>query len=85
MLADERPEPGFEPAAPDLEDVYFSALAADSRRSGRHAEGNRPLRVALSLAPAVFLAACALFFLLGFALTATGFGPDNVLVTRPGS
>ena len=26
VLADERPEPGFEPAAPDLEDVYFSML-----------------------------------------------------------
>ena len=27
VLADARPEAGFEPAAPDLEDVYFSALA----------------------------------------------------------
>ena len=27
VLADAAPEPGFEPVAPDLEDVYFSALA----------------------------------------------------------
>jgi ABC-type multidrug transport system ATPase subunit len=26
VLADAAPEPGFEPAPPDLEDVYFSAL-----------------------------------------------------------
>jgi ABC-type multidrug transport system ATPase subunit len=26
VLADERPEPGFEPVAPNLEDVYFSTL-----------------------------------------------------------
>jgi ABC-type transport system involved in multi-copper enzyme maturation permease subunit len=30
-----------------------------------------------------FVAACALFFILGFVLTATGFGPANVLVTSP--
>ena len=30
-----------------------------------------------------FLAASALFFVLGFVLTATGFGPANVLVTSP--
>jgi len=30
-----------------------------------------------------FVAACALFFVLGFALVATGFGPANVLVTSP--
>ncbi|HYH80949.1 MAG TPA: ABC transporter ATP-binding protein [Longimicrobium sp.] len=29
VLADERPEPGFEPVRPDLEDVYFAALAAE--------------------------------------------------------
>ncbi|MBV9879248.1 MAG: ABC transporter ATP-binding protein [Gemmatirosa sp.] len=28
VLADARPGPGFEPVAPDLEDVYFDALAA---------------------------------------------------------
>lgn len=28
VLADTRPDPTFEPAAPDLEDVYFAALAA---------------------------------------------------------
>jgi len=28
VLADERPDAGFEPARPDLEDVYFSVLAA---------------------------------------------------------
>src|ERR1043166_7501808 len=27
VIADEQPDAGFEPAAPDLEDVYFSALA----------------------------------------------------------
>jgi hypothetical protein len=27
ILADTPPEPGFEPAAPDLEDVYFSVLS----------------------------------------------------------
>jgi hypothetical protein len=32
---------------------------------------------------ASFLAAAALFFLLGFAITATGFGPGNVQVTSP--
>jgi ABC-2 type transport system permease protein len=30
-----------------------------------------------------FIAACALFFLLGFVMIATGFGPANVLVTSP--
>lgn len=30
-----------------------------------------------------FVAACALFFLLGFVMVATGFGPANVLVTSP--
>jgi ABC-type transport system involved in multi-copper enzyme maturation permease subunit len=30
-----------------------------------------------------FVAACALFFLLGFVMIATGFGPANVLVTSP--
>jgi ABC-2 type transport system ATP-binding protein len=34
VLADARPETGFEPVAPDLEDVYFSTLfAAGSRRA----------------------------------------------------
>jgi ABC-type multidrug transport system ATPase subunit len=28
VVADERPEPAFEPVEPDLEDVYFSVLAA---------------------------------------------------------
>jgi ABC-2 type transport system ATP-binding protein len=28
VLAERRPEPGFEPAAPDLEDVYFSVLSS---------------------------------------------------------
>lgn len=28
VLADARPDPGFEPVAPDLEDVYFSVLAS---------------------------------------------------------
>jgi hypothetical protein len=28
VLADAAPDPGFEPAAPDLEDVYFAALSA---------------------------------------------------------
>jgi ABC-2 type transport system ATP-binding protein len=28
VLAETRPEPGFEPAAPDLEDVYFSVLSS---------------------------------------------------------
>jgi hypothetical protein len=27
VLSDAAPEPGFEPVAPDLEDVYFSALS----------------------------------------------------------
>jgi ABC-type multidrug transport system ATPase subunit len=27
VLADQRPDPGFDPVVPDLEDVYFSALA----------------------------------------------------------
>ncbi|HEY5611578.1 MAG TPA: ABC transporter ATP-binding protein [Thermoanaerobaculia bacterium] len=30
VLAGERPEPGFEPVPPDLEDVYFSVLASQS-------------------------------------------------------
>ena len=30
VLADERPEPGFEPVAPDLEDVYFGRLRAQA-------------------------------------------------------
>ena len=36
VLSDRAPEPGFEPAAPDLEDVYFSALSAGdaARREG---------------------------------------------------
>jgi hypothetical protein len=28
VVADERPEPGFDPVEPGLEDVYFSVLAA---------------------------------------------------------
>lgn len=32
VLADGRPEPGFEAAAPDLEDVYFSVLSSLPRR-----------------------------------------------------
>lgn len=35
VLADARPEPGFEPAPPDLEDVYFSVLASHPRRQER--------------------------------------------------
>ncbi len=31
VLADERPEAGFEPVAPDLQDVYFSTLRAPGR------------------------------------------------------
>jgi len=31
VLAAERPEPGFEPAEPDLEDVYFSVLSSPAR------------------------------------------------------
>ena len=30
-----------------------------------------------------FIAAAALFFVFGFALTATGFGPDNVNINSP--
>jgi len=30
VLADERPEAGFEPVAPDLEDVYFGRLRAQA-------------------------------------------------------
>jgi ABC-type multidrug transport system ATPase subunit len=41
LIAD--PEPGFEPAAPDLEDVYFSVLSSLPRREEResHAERDR--------------------------------------------
>ena len=35
VLAEDRPEPGFEPVAPDLEDVYFSLLSSLSRREER--------------------------------------------------
>lgn len=35
VLADRRPEPGFEPASPDLEDVYFSVLSSLPRREER--------------------------------------------------
>ncbi|HEY6552299.1 MAG TPA: ABC transporter ATP-binding protein [Vicinamibacteria bacterium] len=35
VLADGRPDPGFEPAAPDLEDVYFSVLSSVPRREER--------------------------------------------------
>ncbi|HSK81446.1 MAG TPA: ATP-binding cassette domain-containing protein, partial [Thermoanaerobaculia bacterium] len=35
VLADGRPEPGFEPAAPDLEDVYFSVLSSLQPREER--------------------------------------------------
>ena len=35
VLADGRPEPGFEPAPPDLEDVYFSVLSSLSHRQER--------------------------------------------------
>jgi ABC-2 type transport system ATP-binding protein len=31
VLADARPDPGFEPAPPDLEDVYFSVLSSLAR------------------------------------------------------
>jgi len=34
VLADERPEAGFEPAPPDLEDVYFEVLSSVSPRKG---------------------------------------------------
>jgi len=30
VLADEMPEPGFYPMQPDLEDVYFSYIMAES-------------------------------------------------------
>jgi ABC-2 type transport system ATP-binding protein len=33
VLADDAPGAGFEPAAPDLEDVYFSALSSREQRS----------------------------------------------------
>lgn len=33
VLANERPEAGFEPVAPDLEDVYFSVLHSQPRRA----------------------------------------------------
>jgi ABC-2 type transport system ATP-binding protein len=32
VLAETRPEPGFEPVAPDLEDVYFSVLSSNAGR-----------------------------------------------------
>lgn len=35
VLGDGLPEPGFEPAAPDLEDVYFSVLSSLSTRGER--------------------------------------------------
>jgi ABC-type multidrug transport system ATPase subunit len=35
VLAERRPEPGFEPAAPDLEDVYFSVLSSLKPREER--------------------------------------------------
>ena len=35
VLADGPPEPGFEPASPDLEDVYFSVISSHSRLSRR--------------------------------------------------
>ena len=35
VLADRCPEAGFEPAAPDLEDVYFSVLSSVPRREER--------------------------------------------------
>ncbi len=35
VLSDGLPEPGFEPAAPDLEDVYFSVLSSLSKREER--------------------------------------------------
>lgn len=37
VLADGLPGPGFEPAAPDLEDVYFSVLSSTPRREVRMA------------------------------------------------
>lgn len=37
VLADEHPEAGFEPAAPDLEDVYFSVLSSLPERGERAA------------------------------------------------
>jgi ABC-type multidrug transport system ATPase subunit len=35
VLSDGLPEPGFEPVAPDLEDVYFSVLSSLPRREER--------------------------------------------------
>jgi ABC-type multidrug transport system ATPase subunit len=35
VRADARPEPGFEPAPPDLEDVYFSVLSSLPPREGQ--------------------------------------------------
>jgi ABC-2 type transport system ATP-binding protein len=35
VLADARPEPGFEPVAPDLEDVYFAVLSSNFERGER--------------------------------------------------
>lgn len=35
VLSNTAPEPGFEPVAPDLEDVYFSALSGRKVASAR--------------------------------------------------
>ena len=39
VFAGERPEDGFEPVAPDLEDVYFQRLRLQAR-SAAHANAN---------------------------------------------
>ncbi|MGI9179869.1 MAG: ABC transporter ATP-binding protein [Longimicrobiaceae bacterium] len=41
VYSEEAPGPGFEPAEPDLEDVYFSTMAGHIGRRGAHAEAVR--------------------------------------------
>ncbi len=49
--ADARPAPGFEPAEPDLEDVYFCAMAGHiGRRAGRPQHTGRPERADAAVA-----------------------------------
>ena len=85
VLADGPPEPGFEPAPPDLEDVYFSGSLRSPAASG----GDRVLSEIVRFEwryhsrQVAFIAASLLFFLLGFALSVTQFGPDNVAVNSP--
>ena len=62
VYSDARPEDGFEPVDPDLEDVYFQRLRAARRRRARTPEDARhvprilPLRAALPAALAAALA-----------------------------